>query len=31
MDAWRIGGWVALAAVVAAIAVYAVLRSRRAA
>lgn len=30
MDAWRIGGWVALAAVVAAIAVYVVFRSRRA-
>ena len=29
VDAWRIGGWVALAAIVAAIAVYAVLRSRR--
>jgi len=29
VDAWRIGGWIAVAAVVAAIAVYAVLRARR--
>lgn len=29
VDAWRLGGWIAAALVVAAIAVYLVLRSRR--
>jgi hypothetical protein len=29
VDAWRLGGWIALAAVIAAIALFLVIRSRR--